>query len=153
MSAPAAAAGAAVVAPPLAEQLARPLFSLAGAPLGEHVMTVNVVPEGLGPVTVRAHLAADGIRIELVSATDAGRDSLRTLLPDLKRDLAAGGLASSLSLGTGSGAPEQGAGQQRSHTGPAHPLAVAGRGEPPAQAERHNAPPPAAINSSLDITV
>lgn len=146
------AAPAAPGAAPLAEQLARPLFTLAGAPLGEHVMTVNVVPEGLGPVTVRAHLAADGIRIELVSATDAGRDSLRTMLSDLKRDLAAGGMASTVSLGAGTGGQEPGPGQQRGHAGPAHPWA-AGRGEPPAPAEQRNAPAPAGANRSLDITV
>ncbi|ALE04206.1 hypothetical protein AL755_00335 (plasmid) [Arthrobacter sp. ERGS1:01] len=146
-------AAAPVPAPPLAEQLARPLFSLAGAPLGEHVMTVNVVPEGLGPVTVRAHLAADGIRIELLSATDAGRDSLRTLLPDLKRDLAAGGLATSLSLGAGSGGQDHGPGQQRSPAGQAFPWAAATGSEAVPAAEQRRAPAPVGANSSLDITV
>lgn len=110
---------------PLLAQLTRPLFTLATAPLGDHVMTIAVVPDSLGPVTVRAHLAADRIHIELMSASDAGREGLRTILGELRRDLAAGGMASSLSLGGGNGGPGQsgpgqgGAGQNSS--GPGEP--------------------------------
>lgn len=92
--------------PMLNEQLARPLFSLTSAPLGEHVMTIDVNPESLGPVTVRAHLATDGIRIELMSPSDAGREGLRTILMDLRRDLAAGGMPASLSVASGNGAQD-----------------------------------------------
>ncbi|WP_125614268.1 flagellar hook-length control protein FliK [Specibacter cremeus] len=87
--------------PTLVDQLAKPLFTLSGAPEGRHVMTVEVVPDALGPVTVRAHIGADGIRIELLSGTDAGRDGLRAILADLRRDLAGQGMNSSLSLGSG----------------------------------------------------
>lgn len=79
-------------------QLAQPLFSLAGARPGEHVMTVQVTPENLGPVTVRAVISADDIRIELFSPSDGGRDALRQILTDLRRDLAGGGFSASLDL-------------------------------------------------------
>ncbi|MET1044185.1 MAG: flagellar hook-length control protein FliK [Microbacteriaceae bacterium] len=96
-SAPAPAAPPAP-APSLNTQLAQPLFSLAGARPGEHVMTVQVTPENLGPVTVRAVITADDIRIELFSPSDGGRDALRQILTDLRRDLAGGGLSASLDL-------------------------------------------------------
>lgn len=105
--------GAAPAAPPapaaaqpafasLHRQLAGPVASLVAAPDGGQTITVNVAPEGVGPVTVRAQLGADGMRVELSAPTDAGRDALRGLLPDLRRDLAAGG-AGSLTLAAGDG--------------------------------------------------
>nr|WP_269437268.1 flagellar hook-length control protein FliK [Arthrobacter caoxuetaonis] len=68
------------------------------AAAGEHVMTLSVTPENLGPVTVRAHVSADGIRVELFAPNDAGREALRTILTDLRRDLSGAGLNTSLSL-------------------------------------------------------
>ncbi len=171
---------AAPVAPPLAEQLARPIFALAAAPLGEHVMTVNVVPDSLGPVTVRAHLSAEGVRIELMSLSDAGREGLRSILGDLRRDLAAGGMASTLSLGSGnanaagpgssaSGAGGSGAGlggglgggqaaqdnnsgHRNSHDS-SNPFGSGARTneQNPHPASRQSAP--TSVNNSLDITV
>ncbi|MEO8221192.1 MAG: flagellar hook-length control protein FliK [Specibacter sp.] len=141
----------------LNEQLARPLFALAAAPLGEHVMTINVVPDALGPVTVRAHLAVDGIRIEMMSPSDAGREGLRNILADLRRDLAAGGMAASLSMGSGNGnaGQDHGAGQ-RSPQVPGNPWnPVARTGDQGQAAHRRPAPSeiPSAANNSLDITV
>jgi flagellar hook-length control protein FliK len=91
-------APAAPTAPPLAGQLARPVFTLAAAGSGEHVMTVHVTPDTLGPVTVRAHVGGEGVRVELFAPTDAGRDALRAILPDLRRDLSGAGLSGSLDL-------------------------------------------------------
>ncbi|HEX9227018.1 MAG TPA: flagellar hook-length control protein FliK [Arthrobacter sp.] len=82
-------------------QLAKPLFTLATSATGEHVVTVRISPDELGPVTVRAHIGADGVRMELISATDAGRDAIRTILPELKRDLAGQGLDARLDLSSG----------------------------------------------------
>ncbi|HXD27156.1 MAG TPA: hypothetical protein VN621_00180, partial [Arthrobacter sp.] len=53
--------GSAPVAPaqplaPLNQQLAGPIATLAAGPHGDRTLTVNVAPEGLGPVTVKAHL-------------------------------------------------------------------------------------------------
>jgi hypothetical protein len=78
-------------ATPLASQLAKPIFSLVGAAAGEHVMTITVSPDNLGPVTVRAHVGADGIRVEMFSPSDAAREALRLILPDLRRDLSGAG--------------------------------------------------------------
>ena len=85
---------------PLAGQLTGPLFSLAAGKPGEHTMTINVTPDNLGPVTVRAHITAGDVRLELFAPNDAGREALRSILPDLKRDLAATG-PTSLDLSSG----------------------------------------------------
>jgi flagellar hook-length control protein FliK len=69
--------------------------------MGEHTMTVSVNPENLGPVTVQAHISPAGIRMELFAANADGRDVLRQILPDLKRDLAGAGLNASLDLSSG----------------------------------------------------
>lgn len=103
-SAPAVAATA--PSPAFTEQLTGGLARLRLAPTGEHVLTVHVTPEDLGPVRVQAHISADGVRIELLGATDASREALRSVLGDLRRDLAATGLDADLRLaadGSGSG--------------------------------------------------
>ncbi|HET8594866.1 MAG TPA: flagellar hook-length control protein FliK [Intrasporangium sp.] len=98
---------AAVAVPPgFAAQLTRPMVSLAAGPPGEHVVTIRVTPENLGPVTVRAHIGADGVRIELFAPTDVGRAAVQAVLPDLRRDLAGTGLEASLDL-SDRGAPPQ----------------------------------------------
>ncbi|WP_076261885.1 flagellar hook-length control protein FliK [Intrasporangium flavum] len=104
---------------PFAEQLSRPVLRLAAGAPGEHVLTVRVSPEHLGPVTVQAHIGADGVRIELFSGSDAGRAAVQAALPDLRRDLAGTGLGASLDL------------SHRPHSGaPAHdPSAGEGRGD------------------------
>ncbi|MCS5510978.1 flagellar hook-length control protein FliK [Curtobacterium flaccumfaciens pv. flaccumfaciens] len=101
MSTTPTAAPAAATAPapaPLAQQLARPVFSLAQAGPGEHVVTVQVVPDSLGPVTVRAHVTAHGMHVELFAASDAGREAVRQVLPDLRRDAAGTGVSTTLDL-------------------------------------------------------
>ncbi|MBM6623487.1 hypothetical protein JTF08_17940, partial [Micrococcaceae bacterium RIT802] len=119
----AAAASAPAAAPqqpePLNRQLAGPIATLATGPHGDRTMTVNVAPDGLGPVTVKAHLGVEGLRVELVAPTDAGRDALRTLLGDLRRDLAVLGHGS-VSLATPDGpdsGPGAGSGQQQGSAG------------------------------------
>ena len=105
ITAPASAAPAAPVAAaapavpvPFTTQIARPIFTLAGANPGEHVLTIHVTPDNLGPVTVRAHMTVDSIRVELFAPTDMGRDALRAILPDLRRDLAGSGMNANLDL-------------------------------------------------------
>lgn len=61
-------------------------------------MTVSVTPDNLGPVTVRAHVGADGVRVELFAPNDLGRDAIRAIIPELRRDLAGAGLGGNLSL-------------------------------------------------------
>lgn len=101
-AAPPAAATASAPPPvpgtPFVAQLSRPVLGLAAAAPGQHVLTVRVSPEHLGPVTVQAHIGADGVRIELFSPTDAGRAAVHAVLADLRRDLAATGLGASLDV-------------------------------------------------------
>ncbi len=78
-------------------------------------MTVHVTPDNLGPVTVRAHVGGEGVRVELFAPTDAGRDALRSILPELRRDLGGAGLSGTLDLSSQShpGAEQQAPGERR----------------------------------------
>jgi flagellar hook-length control protein FliK len=147
-AASAAPAPAAPPAPtqPLTTQLAQPLFSLAGARPGEHVMTVQVTPENLGPVTVRAVISADDIRIELFSPSEGGREALRQILTDLRRDLAGGGLSASLDL---SSKNETGGDEERT---PLREAPRTGAAAPEPVIEQRSAPASTAT-TTLDITV
>lgn len=101
-------------APPpagFAAQLARPVLTLASAGMGAHTITVAVNPENLGPVTVQAHISSAGVRVELFATNSDGRDALRQILPDLKRDLAGTGLNATLDLSSG-GQPGSGHGSR-----------------------------------------
>jgi flagellar hook-length control protein FliK len=79
-------------------------------------MTVHVRPDTLGPVTVRAHVGGEGVRVELFAPTDAGRDALRAILPDLRRDLTGAGLTGTLDLSS----QNQPAAQQDARGGARH---------------------------------
>ncbi|MFJ3034989.1 flagellar hook-length control protein FliK [Curtobacterium pusillum] len=96
--APASGATAANAPAPLAQQLSRPVFTLAQAGPGEHVVTVQVTPDTLGPVTVRAHVTTHGMHVELFAASDAGREAVRQVLPDLRRDASGTGLTTTMDL-------------------------------------------------------
>ncbi|HEY0249276.1 MAG TPA: NlpC/P60 family protein [Gryllotalpicola sp.] len=87
-------------APALAGQLSGPIVQLVQQPGGGHTVVVRVVPEQLGPVTVDARTTEHGLHIELSTPSDAGRDALNGILGDLRRDLAAGGITASVSLGS-----------------------------------------------------
>ncbi|GAA3863573.1 hypothetical protein GCM10022381_04440 [Leifsonia kafniensis] len=65
---------------------------------GEHTLTITVTPDNLGPVTVRAHVAGEHVRIELFAPNGEGRDALKQILTDLRRDLASQGLGAQLDL-------------------------------------------------------
>lgn len=97
---PAPAAGPAPLTYPerLTPQLAGPLFTLATAGPGQHVLTLKVTPESLGPLTVRAHIDGAGVRIELFAPGDAGREAVRAILPELRRGLTESGLGAALNL-------------------------------------------------------
>jgi flagellar hook-length control protein FliK len=83
---------------PLQQQLARPIFTLAAAGHGQHTVTVTVAPEALGEVTVRAHVTAQGMHVEMFAASDAGRDAVRAIMPDLRRDMSQTGVSTTLDL-------------------------------------------------------
>ncbi|MCV9996269.1 flagellar hook-length control protein FliK [Paeniglutamicibacter sp. ZC-3] len=123
---------------PLHRQLLGPIASLAAGPNGERTLSVNIAPEALGPITVKALLGGEGIRMELSAPTDAGREALRAMLPELRRELAATGSGTiMLSTGTDSsstpgghtGSQNAGGGDARSFTGAPSP-GMRTRGEP-----------------------
>ncbi|MCU1424393.1 MAG: hypothetical protein JWM51_684 [Microbacteriaceae bacterium] len=97
--APAASAPTAPTPPaPLATQVATPIFTLAAAGTGEHTMTIDIAPENLGSLTVRAHVSPDGVRVELFASSDVAREAVRAILPEIRRDLGSAGLGSNLDL-------------------------------------------------------
>lgn len=123
---------------PLHRQLLGPIASLAAGPNGERTLSVNIAPEALGPITVKAVLGGEGIRMELSAPTDAGREALRAMLPELRRELAATGSGTiMLSTGTDSsstpgghtGSQNAGGGDARPFTGAPSP-GLRTRGEP-----------------------
>lgn len=112
-TAPVAAAAAPVSAPPVtpdaprtvAAQVAPAVLSIAQRPTGTHQLTMTVNPDSLGPVTVRAQIGQAGdVQVELIGGTDAGRDALRSIVADLRRDLAAVAPHATLSVSTASSA-------------------------------------------------
>ncbi|WP_334152526.1 hypothetical protein [Microbacterium sp.] len=127
-----AADAAAAVPRAVAAQVAPVVLSIVQRPVGSHQLTMTVNPDTLGPVTVRAHISAGGeVRVELLGATDAGREALRTIVTDLRRDLAAVMPHASLALGssaaaTDAGSPDRGA--QPGSGGPAGEQAPGERG-------------------------
>jgi flagellar hook-length control protein FliK len=95
--------------------VSKPVFALVAAGDGNHTITISVTPDNLGPVTVRAHISGENMRIELFSPSDNGREALRQLLPDLRRDLSASGTNANLDLssqGAPDGRPDPGALQE-----------------------------------------
>uniref|UniRef100_A0A942YAJ6 Flagellar hook-length control protein FliK n=1 Tax=Neobacillus citreus TaxID=2833578 RepID=A0A942YAJ6_9BACI len=147
----AVSAPTAVTAPsapaPLAQQLVRPLFTLAHAP-GEHVVTVHVTPDTLGPVTVRAHVTAHGMHVELFAASDAGRDAVRQVLPDLRRDAGSTGVATTLDL---SAQNHPGGQPERRGSGPSAPRPDTGQEARPAAADRPAPVPTTVRTAGLDV--
>jgi len=125
-AAPAPAAVAASAAPaappaaataPLQTQLSQPILSLKAAAAGTHVLTIKVAPEAIGPVTVRAHIAAGSLKVEIIAPNSDSTSALNSILPDLKRDLAQGGMNAVLSLhqhGADLGSGSSGSGQSSS---------------------------------------
>jgi flagellar hook-length control protein FliK len=93
-------------APPApAQQLAAEIVPLRDKP-GEHTLTVSLHPVDLGPVTVTARVQGSDIHLDLGSATEAGREALRSALPELRRELERAGFTSTL-LDTSSGGSSQ----------------------------------------------
>lgn len=102
----------------VAAQISPVVVNIVQRPAGTHQLTLTVTPETLGPVTVRAHIGQGGdIRVELVGATDAGRDALRAIVADLRRDLTAAMPTATLSLGSGGGAEAGSSDRGMPHSG------------------------------------
>ncbi|NUU12559.1 flagellar hook-length control protein FliK, partial [Curtobacterium pusillum] len=134
---------------PLAQQLSRPVFTLAQAGPGEHVVTVQVTPDALGPVTVRAHVTTHGMHVELFAASDAGRDAVRQVLPDLRRDAAGTGLSTTLDLSSQNHPDSRSGPDERS--APAVPLVDTGLEALPAPRAPGTAHTPTVRTAGLDV--
>ncbi|WP_159599279.1 flagellar hook-length control protein FliK [Agromyces humi] len=80
-------------------QLTEPVRNLARQGDGTHTVTMQVTPEKLGPVTVKAHIDGEHIRIELLTPSSDGRDAVKQIIGDLRRDLAAAGMNADVQLG------------------------------------------------------
>lgn len=98
----------------VATQVSPVVVTVAQRPTGSHQITMTVSPDTLGPVTVRAHIGQNGdVRVELVGATDAGREALRAIVSDLRRDLAAVLPHANLSLTSSSASSTDAGGSDR----------------------------------------
>jgi flagellar hook-length control protein FliK len=96
-------------------------------------MTVQLNPDNLGPVTLKANISAGSISIEMFVASADGRDVLRQALPELKRDLAGAGVSASLDLSSdGQSGPGHG-GQEREATTRRPPAAYSSTPDSPEQ--------------------
>jgi flagellar hook-length control protein FliK len=125
----------------LLPQLTAPVVSLAQAADGDHSITLTVSPENLGPVTVRAHISGGAIHIELHAPNDLGRDALRAILGDLRRDLAAAAPHASLLLATSGDGPGSSSQHPGSGSGSANGTAPGtGGGQPGGGAPAGRAP-------------
>ncbi len=136
-------------------QVTPPMRRLAQLSEGTHRLTLVVTPEAVGPVTVRAHIGAGGdVRIELLTATDLARDALRSLLGELRRDLAgiAPGAHVAIGEGTASDSPPRDAGAQQSPRGSSGDRDAPARRLPPRDLATPSAPTPRAVlGGGLDI--
>jgi hypothetical protein len=136
-AAPAASPAAPTPAPPLQQQLAQPVMTLARQPDGDHVVVVRVAPDDLGPVTVHARVSDTGVHIELFAPSDGGRDAIRQILDDLRRDLNATTANASVSVSDQNAPGAQSGGGGRSQWAPADERGSA------APADSHEEQPPA----------
>ena len=149
--------------PALLPQLAAPVVALARSPQGQHSITLTVSPENLGPVTVRAHITGAGIRLELHSPSDAGREALRVILADLRRDLAIAAPGASVDVSSrdassGSSPDPQGRSETQGRSDPQGRPETQGRSEPQPRGGQHSgrpigagAPPGPTAASAADI--
>lgn len=126
--------------PTLAAQLVPPIAALAARGNGEHVVTVRVSPENLGAVTVRAHVVAGSMKVELFAAAPHARDALSAMLPDLRRDLAGTEGTGSTTVGLGGEASARsdtrGSGSERGSAGSGRPSAAPSAAPAPASTAR-----------------
>ncbi|WP_136042800.1 MULTISPECIES: flagellar hook-length control protein FliK [unclassified Microbacterium] len=155
-------AAAAIARPVLLPQISAPVVALAQAADGDHSLTLTVSPENLGPVTVRAHISGGAIHIELHAPNDLGREALRTVLADLRRDLAAAAPHASLMLSSSDDGPGSANPQSSPNGGSANGNAANGnaasagggqtRGDAPADRNASARPSTGAVPSAPDGT-
>ncbi|NAZ84100.1 hypothetical protein GTR02_20030, partial [Kineococcus sp. R8] len=54
---------------------------------GLHRLTIEVNPQGLGPVQISAEVSDGDLHVQLSGSSEAARAALRAALPDLQREL------------------------------------------------------------------
>ncbi|MEU8611874.1 flagellar hook-length control protein FliK [Actinoplanes sp. NPDC048791] len=119
---------------------------------GVHRLTVNLHPADLGPVQVVAEIRNGEINVQLSSSTDAGHESLRNALDDLRRELQQSGFGNaSLDLRQGTGQDQ--ARQQFAFMGSNNGTRGGNGGDTaePAPVPAETSPPRTNGNSRLDI--
>jgi flagellar hook-length control protein FliK len=96
-----------------AAQLATYIVPLRKGPDGVHRLTIYLNPDNLGPISLVAEVRAGAIAMHLAGGTEAAREALKSALPELQRDLEAGGFDScSLNLGQPGSERDRYGGQQ-----------------------------------------
>lgn len=135
------------------QQVSAPVVNIAQNATGDQTLTMRVTPENLGPLTVKAQIIAGTVHIELASATDAGRDALRQILTDLRRDLAGISSTSTLSVAADSGSQSHGQSQQGSALsgGAGNGGAPSGKQEPARTSQESAAPIPTPAPPSTPV--
>lgn len=162
---PAEAAAPTATQRSIAAQVAPAIVHIAQRPAGTHQITLTLSPDAIGPVTVRARIGPGGdVRVDLSGATEAGRDALRAMVADLRRDLAAVMPHAHLSVGSALSA-DTGAGERGAPGGDGSLPDPSGRGRgarpddiaPSESARRPTRPLPApshaVVGAGLDIVV
>jgi hypothetical protein len=138
-------------APSPAAQLAAVFPPLRLAADGVHRLSLQLHPADLGPVSVLAEIRGGEIHVHLAAASEAGREALRTALPELRRDLQAAGFSTgTLDLqqdGPGQGQPRH---QQAGGPAPEQPTQPAPRPRP-APAAIPFAAQPTGASRQLDL--
>jgi flagellar hook-length control protein FliK len=117
---------------------------------GVHRLTVNLHPADLGPVQVVAEIRNGEISVQLSSSTDAGHESLRNALDDLRRELQQSGFTTT-SLDLRQGTPQEQARQQFAFMGDGNRRGNGGDSAEPAPAPAEPSPPGTTGTSRLDI--
>jgi flagellar hook-length control protein FliK len=92
-------------------QVVQALSPVLAGPDGSYSMSLQLYPEELGAVQVEVLLRGSEIRLALHAPDEAALAALRAALPDLKADLAAGGL-SATSLSVDDGRPGSSSGER-----------------------------------------
>ncbi|XKH58294.1 flagellar hook-length control protein FliK (plasmid) [Citricoccus nitrophenolicus] len=87
------------------QQLTAPVSRIAGQtvalPDGSHRSVVRISPESLGPVTIEATSRDGVVKLEITAGTEAGRENLRMVIGELRRELATSQPGASLDLASG----------------------------------------------------
>lgn len=103
------------------EQLRGTVVRMVSDAHGNKLIKVRLHPEELGPVTVKATFESSGVKIELIPANDAARETVKAALQELRRDLLAHNSSATLDMGGRESPREAQHDRQRQHSPAAAP--------------------------------